>query len=239
LEYAQLDGAGDERLVDENKVSPRKSGIVGENRPGPQRKISSMGKEAIERLKELTTHVAQDLKTVKLRGGSPYRASTSRTEEVSPSKQRKKITGSKNIERIDSKDSFSSLRVNAASSALNLTEENIKGLARDNSRSTSQGSESSFGSLEVNLPENSRATKSARKRSNSNPFAVYAGQQSLEATQNHDTDDSEATLQEERAETQREEPTAPDATDLQSQVLDASCVRDCRRRVQKKTVVPI
>jgi len=215
LEYAQLDGAGDEKLVDENKVSPRTSGIVGENRPSPQRKISSMGKEAIGRLKELTTNVAQDLQTFKLRGGSPYRTARSRTEELSPGKQRKQITGSKNIKRIDSKDSFSSLQVNAASSALNLTEENIKGLAQGNSRIVSRGSESSFGSLEVNLPMNSRATKSARKQPNSNPFAVYAGRLSLGVTKN-DTDDSEATLQEERAETQREEPTSPDATDLQS-----------------------
>jgi hypothetical protein len=213
-EQAQFDGACDERPVDENKDSQRKSSTIGENRPSPQRKISAIGKEAIEKVKELTTHVAKDLQTFKSKCSSSYGTSTSRSEELSPTKQRKKSPETTELLRISSGESLSSLRVNAASSTLNLTEENIRSLAQNTSQRASEGSEYSFGSLEVNLPGNSHAMEVVRKPVSSNPFSVYAGRQSLDATQNHYTNGSEATLREGFAETHRQQYPASGATDL-------------------------
>jgi hypothetical protein len=216
-ENVQFDGAGDERPVDENKVSPRKSSTTGE-RPSPQRKISIMGKEAIEKVKELTTHVAKDLQTFKSKRGSPYRTSTIGPEEPSPTKQRKKSSETTSLRRDFSEESLSSLRVHAASSALDLTEENIKVLAQNASEKASEGSEHSFGSLEVNLPGSPQPLKPLMKPANSNPFAVYAGRQSLDETQNHDTNDSKATQLENFTESHLQESTASDAADTLMQV---------------------
>jgi hypothetical protein len=222
-EYAQFDGACDEKPADESKVSERKStssedkvsprkSSSSEHRPSLHRKISNLGKGAIEKVKELTTHVAEDLK---LRAISPYRASGSRTEELSPSKQRK-TTEAKNIDQGASQGSLNSLRVHAASSALDLTEENMKALAENGKRTPSHASEKSFGSLVVNLPGD-RPPKPKTPLS-SNPFAQYAGRQSLDAMQDREADCSEAT-QEHIYGIQRATPAASDAADLQNHAL--------------------
>lgn len=231
LQHTQLDGACGERPVDEkasqrkrssseNKVCPRRSSTA-ENRPSIHRKISNIGKEAIEKVKELTTNAVGDFPTFKLRGGSPYRVSSSQTEQLSQTKLRKKATSAKKFDTITStsEESSNSLWVATASSALKLTEENIKGLAR-NRRSVSHTSVYSFGSMKVNLPGD-RPPKS-RKPPASNSFAQYADHQSLEAIQPHRPGDGKSGLQEEYDELPRQMSATSDATELQSNRDDPS-----------------
>jgi hypothetical protein len=237
VEYAQLDGACDERPADENKVSPRRGSSLenkvtprkssrSDNRPGLHRKISNIGKEAIDKVKGLTIHVAEDLQTLKSRAVSPFRGPAQRTEELSPSRQRKKTTAdTKNIQGSDSRETPNSLPVNAASPGLNLTEENIKGLAQDTPRPVSHASEHSFGSLVVNLPGD-RPPK-PRKPVTSNPFAQYAGRQSLEAMQNRDVEYNEGNLQADSSVANYEISTTSDATELPSKGDRASLDRRC------------
>ena len=194
FEYSQLDGAGDENLADDNKVgqqkssssegkdSPRKNN-TSEIRPSIHRRISNMGKEAIEKVKGLTTYVAEDLQALKSKASSPFRSPGQRTEELSPTKLRKKTAANtKTAEESNSGDLPNGLQVNAAKSALSLTEERVKRLAQSNATTISHASENSFGSLEVNLPGD-RPLK-PRKLPTSNPFAQYAGRQSIETVQN-------------------------------------------------------
>lgn len=214
VEYAQLDGAGDEKPGDESNVDPRKS-TSSENKVSPttkdsssetslHRKISNLGKGAIGKVKELTT-----------RGVSPRRVSSSRTEELSPSKL-KKTMDAKSNKRITSEKSLDSLRVNPASSTLNLTEENMKTLTGKGNRIVSHASGLSFDSLEVNLPGD-RTPKSKTPLS-TNPFAQYAGRQSLEAMESCEADCSEAT-QDHSLDMQRATPASPDAAGLQNHAL--------------------
>jgi hypothetical protein len=212
LQYAQFDGACDERPTEE-KVTPRENSSA-ENRPRLHRTISNTGKKAIEKVKELTTHVAEDLQSFKFRAVSPYRALAPRSQEVSPSKQTKQTANARNLKRINSEESLNSLRVKAASSALKLTEENIKGLAPD-ARPVSHASEHSFGSLVVNLPGD-RPPKI--KTVTSNPFAHHAGRQSLEAMQSYETNENKATRQADNAGFPHKMSAPSDATDLQSPV---------------------
>ncbi|KAE9363964.1 hypothetical protein N431DRAFT_119396 [Stipitochalara longipes BDJ] len=209
LKYFQLDGACDESPADE-EMSPRKRSS-SENRPGIHRKISGIGKEAIGKVKDLTSQVAGDLQT-KLKGVSPYRASPQRVEQGSPSKQRKQSTDATCVEQT-TLDALNTFRGSAANSAFRLTEENIKGLV-PGPRPVSHASENSFGSLVVNLPGD-RPPKQ-RKSPTSNPLAQYAGRQSLDAMQDCDADYSKAKLQECSIGLQRKTSTASDATDLQS-----------------------
>jgi hypothetical protein len=237
VEYAQLDGSCDERPVDENKVSPRKSSSSenkvtprksssSDNRPSLHRKISHIGKEAIEKVRDLTIHVAEDLQTLKLRAVSPFRGPAQRAEELSPSKQGKKIAAdTKDIQGSDSRETPNSLSVNAASLALNLTEENIKGLAQDTPRPVSHTSEHSFGSLVVNLPGD-RPPK-PRKPVTSNPYAQYAGPQSLGVMQKRDVEYNQGLLQENSAVSNRETSTNSDASELPSKGDRASLDRRC------------
>ncbi len=226
FEYSQLDGAGDEKPADNNKVgqqkssnsegkdSPRKNSS-SENRPSIHRRISNMGKEAIEKVKELTIYVAEDLQALKSKASSPFRSSGHRTEELSPTKPRKRIAAdTKIMEECNSGDSLNSLKVNAAKSALSLTEERVKGLAQSNATTFSHASENSFGSLEVNLPGD-RPLK-PRKPPTSNPFAQYASRQSIETMQSCEAKQIETMLQENAAMAKRKASTSSDATDLQS-----------------------
>jgi hypothetical protein len=237
VEYAQLDGACDERPADEIKVSPRKNSSSenkatprksssSDNRPGLHRKISNIGKEAIEKVKGLTIHVAEDLQTLKLRAVSPFRGPAQRAEELSPSRQGKKTAAdTKNIQGSDSRETPNSPPINPASPALNLTEENIKGLAQDTLRPVSHASEHSFGSLVVNLPGD-RPPK-PRKPVTSNPFAQYAGRQGLDVMQKRDVEYNQGMLQENFAEANRETSTNSDATELPSKGDRASLDRRC------------
>ena len=212
LQYAQFDGACDERPTDE-KVTPGKKSSA-ENKPSLHRTISNTGKKAIEKVKELTTHVAEDLQSFKFRAVSPYRALVPRSQEVSPSKQTKQTANARNLKRINAEESLNDLRVKAASSALKLTEENIKGLAPD-TRPVSHASQHSFGSLVVNLPGD-RPPKI--KPVTPNAFAHYAGRQSPEAMQSCETKDNQATQQVDKAEFPHKMSAPSDATDLQSTV---------------------
>lgn len=238
FEYSQLDGAGDEQPAENNKDgqpkssssegkdSPRKNSS-SENRPSIHRRISNMGKEAIEKVKELTIYVAEDLQALKSKASSPFRSPSQRTDELSPTKLRKRIAAdTKIMEESTLGDSLNSLKVNAAKSALSLTEERVKSLAQSNSTTVSHTSENSFGSLEVNLPGD-RPLK-PRKPPTSNPFAQYAGRQSIETMQNCNANQIETMLQENSAVAKREASTTSDATDLQSNEDQTNLASKCR-----------
>jgi len=237
FEYSQLDGAGDEKPADnkevgqqkssssEGKDSPRKNSS-SETRPSIHRRISNMGKEAIEKVKELTTFVAEDLQALKSKASSPFRSPGQRTVDLSPPKLRKRIpAGTKIMEESNSGDSLNSLKVNAAKSALSLTEERVKGLAQSNATTVSHASENSFGSLEVNLPGD-RPLK-PRKAPTSNPFAQYAGRQSIETVQSCNANQIETILQGSSAMAKREASTTSDATDLQSNEEQTNTAGKC------------
>jgi hypothetical protein len=216
-QYSQFDGACDERQADENvgpqksssaenKMSPQKSSSSG--RPSLHRTISNTSKKAIEKDKELTTHVTEPLQN-KLRGGSPFRPSA----QGFPTKQPKQTANANTIERIAAGESLNSRSVHAASSALKLTEENIKGLT-PGTRPVSQASEHSFGSLVVNLPGD-RPSK-PRKPQTPYSFAQYAGGGSLEAMHCYQNEDNGALQQVDAAGFPHKIPAPSDATDLQS-----------------------
>ena len=205
LRDVQLDGGRDESLSDE--TISQEGGTSLENEPGMHREIEDMGKKAIGKAKEITSKVAEELQT-DTKGVSPYQASPRGADEIAPSKQSADATC---VERSPSEEGPCIHQGTASSRTFRSTqtEENIKGLAPE-PRAVVDASENSLGSFVVDRSD------TPKKSPASNLFTEYGGCGSMDAMQNHDTDYSEAKLQEGHLTLQRPTSTSSDATALQS-----------------------
>jgi hypothetical protein len=154
LKRAQFDGAGDEMEIDKKLT--------------PQRKFSMMGKEAVGKVRGITSSLAKDLPTFKSKDRSPYTSGSS--------KKHKWRCNGRDEDSTTSRDSFNSLQVNAASSFLKLTEENVKNYFANVNNIKPVASTESLSSLEVNLPGNRVVTiaKKENIKPDNNALAKYA-----------------------------------------------------------------
>ena len=121
--FPQLDGASDDSPLKEKRVSP-------------QRSLSTMSKQAVDKIKEPTANVP----SIKIR--SSLNRATTYPEQME-------------VDSHFTEESFDGLGTNAPSSPLKLTEENVKHLttmAPTDQTMTFYNSIKSFDSVMVNLP---------------------------------------------------------------------------------------